>query len=102
MFLSRQPNLAENPDPADSPEACGERQSRKTGAEKGRYVVTNPKPTASRAATLIWEKDKALPREFSTMRALHGAGFGVFPVKKRGQTAKRLSSGQEDPGPQWP
>jgi len=26
MFLSRHPNLAENPDPADSPEACGERR----------------------------------------------------------------------------
>ena len=25
MFLSRHPNLAENPDPADSPETCGER-----------------------------------------------------------------------------
>lgn len=80
MFLSRQPNLAENPDPA----ACGERQSRKTGAGKGRYVVTNLKPTASNAATFIWGKDKALPREFSTVCALHGAGFGVFPVKKRG------------------
>lgn len=82
MFLSRQPNLAENLDPADSPEACGERQSRKTGAGKGRCVVTNPKPTASNAATFIWGKDKALPREFSTMCALHGAGFGCSQLRK--------------------
>lgn len=44
MFLSRQPNLAENPAPADSPEAGRERQGGKIGAEKGRYVMTNPKP----------------------------------------------------------
>lgn len=104
MFLSKQPNLAENPDPADRPEACGERRGGKIGAEKGRYVVTNPKPTVSNVATFTWGKKEALPCEFSTVRALLGVGFRVFSAKKEGggQRAKQLSSGQEGLGPRWP
>lgn len=102
MFLSKRPNLAENPDPADRPEACGERRGGKIGAEKGRYVVTNPKPTVSNVATFTWGKKEALPSEFSTVRALLGVGFRVFSAKQGGQAAKHLSSGQEDLGPRWP
>lgn len=36
------------------------------GAGKGRYVVTNPKPTASKAAAFTWGRKEAVPREFST------------------------------------
>lgn len=39
----------------------------KIGAGKGRYVVTNPKPTASNAAAFTWGRKEALPREFSTV-----------------------------------
>lgn len=72
------------------------------GAGKGRYVVTNPKPTASNAAAFTRGRKEARPREFSTVGALLGAGIRVFPAKKGGQRVKHLSRGQEDPGPLWP
>lgn len=95
--------LAENPDPADSPEACGEwARGGKIGAGKGRYVVTNSKPTASNAAAFTWGRKEALPREFSTGGALLEASIRVFPVKNGGPIAMHLCQGQGDPGPLWP
>lgn len=72
------------------------------GAGKGRYVVTNPKPTASNAAAFTWGREEGLPREFSTAAALLGAGIRVFLANKGGWIVKPLSKGQEDPGPLWP
>ena len=78
----------------------------RNGAGERRYMVTNPKPTASNGATFAWGMQEALPRGFSTMGALFGLVSGcsqlgkearqqsICPVGRQTQTPCGLESPQ--------
>lgn len=100
MFLSRHPNLAENPDPADSPEACGEGWEELSRG--GKIYGDKPQTHSFSCSNAHLGKEGSLTTCVFHHRGPPWADFGVYPAEKEGQTEKHLSSGQADPGPQWP
>lgn len=71
----------------------------RNGAGERRYMVTNPKPTASNGATFAWGIQEALPRGFSTMGALFGLVSGCSQLGKEARQQSICPVGRQTQAP---